>query len=103
MHFRAFTRFGVFNEEQQEEQQKENTNNQDKLAIIENFFHLLNLKISDELLENPTEKNIKKAKETLSVIDSNSFMLYPNWYQNKSMKDVENILETLEKSLKERI
>ena len=62
-----------------------------KVKLIEKHYHLVNHSIEKLLLES-SEKNVRKALELVNHLDSYSYMFFPNWYQEKSMEEIESFI-----------
>ncbi|HHQ6406087.1 TPA: hypothetical protein ACSSSU_000948 [Enterococcus faecium] len=72
-----------------------------KIEIVEQFFHELNQKVTDELLYDPTSRNINSAKKILSFMDSHRWLMLSKRLNTMSVVELENyILEEVSRHLK---
>ncbi|NBA63198.1 hypothetical protein [Enterococcus mundtii] len=72
-----------------------------KIEIVEQFFHELNQKVTDELLYDPTSRNINSAKRILSFIDSHRWLMLSKRLNTMSIVELKNyILVEVSRNLK---
>lgn len=70
----------------------------DKFQPIEIFYHHLNLEI-EKLLKEPSEERINKALRLITFKDSHAYMLYPKWYEDKEIAEINDYLDQIKELL----
>lgn len=72
-----------------------------KIEIVEQFFHELNQKVTDELLYDPTSRNINSAKKILYFMDSHRWLILSKRLNKMSVVELKDyILKKVSRHLK---